>query len=811
METTITNSQISEHTPVMQQYLRLKAQYPDMLLFYRMGDFYELFYADAEKAAQLLNITLTSRGQSAGKAIPMAGVPYHALETYLARLVQLGESVVLCEQVGDSTSSKGPMERQVARIITPGTVSDEALLDEQCDNLLMAVCGEKSHFGMAYLDIASGRFSLIEVKGEDALAAELERLKPAEILLAEDFQLSWQVSQRRIRRRPSWEFEFDCATRLLTQQFQTRDLSGFGCEQLTLALRAAGGLLHYVKYTQRTALPHIIGLKVEHREESVILDGNTQRNLELLTGLNGGKEHSLVHILDRTATPMGARLIRRWLTRPLREHNTLLLRQAAIRELQQEATNNALSALLRGIGDIERILARIALKSARPRDLLHLRQALVRLPQMRQLLSTLTQPRLQQLADQVSEYPELTDLLLRAIAENPPALLRDGGVIADGYDAELDEYRQLSERSDQFLLDLEQREKQRTGINTLKVGYNRVHGFFIEVSRVQAAQVPADYIRRQTLKNAERYITSELKQFEDKVLSSRSRALAREKWLYESLLETLIQQLKSLQITVESLAELDVLNNLAERATHLNLVAPEFTQTTGVWIEGGRHLVVEHVTDVPFVPNDTHLDLKRRMLIITGPNMGGKSTYMRQTALIVLLAYIGSFVPAERAVLGPIDRIFTRVGASDDLASGRSTFMVEMAETATILHNATEHSLVLMDEVGRGTSTFDGLSLAWACADYLARTIRALTLFATHYFELTQLPEHCDAVSNVHLQAVEYHDKIVFLHKVNEGAASQSYGLQVAQLAGIPAQVIANAKQKLSSLEQQKFSIMAHT
>ncbi len=801
-ENAIISSEIlSAHTPVMQQYLRLKAQYPDMLLFYRMGDFYELFYADAEKAAQLLNITLTSRGQSAGKSIPMAGVPYHALESYLAKLVQLGESVALCEQIGDPAASKGPVERQVTRIITPGTVSDEALLDERNDNLLLALCHERNCFGMAYLDITSGRFAILEVQGEDALLAELERLQPAEVLFSEDLSLTLHLPERRLRRRPPWEFDLDTAVRLLIQQFQTQDLSAYGCEHCTLALCAAGGLLHYVQYTQRAALPHIVGLTVEHREETLILDASAQKNLELVTNLVGGKEHTLIEILDNTVTSMGSRLLRRWLIRPLRDPQVLLARQGAIAELQNEARNHALFTILRGIGDMERILARIALKSARPRDLLQFREALRRLPEVRHSLKSCGQPRLQVLANQLGEYPQLFMLLQQALVDNPPALLREGGVIAAGYDAELDEYRQLSEHSDQFLLDLEQRERQRTGITHLKVGYNRIHGFFIEISRGQSSLAPADYIRRQTLKNAERYVTPELKQFEDKVLSSKARALAREKCLYEALLETLIQSLASFRQTAESLAELDVLNNLAERANQLNLVAPEFSSTPGIHIESGRHLVVEQVTETPFVPNDTELQAQRRMLIITGPNMGGKSTYMRQTALIVLLAYVGSFVPAKRVVVGPVDRIFTRIGASDDLASGRSTFMLEMTETATILHNATAQSLVLMDEVGRGTSTFDGLALAFACADYLAREIRALTLFATHYFELTQLPEQCSEIANVHLQAIEYHDKIVFLHTVNEGAASQSYGLQVAQLAGIPPKVIAKAKEKLLALE----------
>lgn len=808
---TLTESQhdLQQHTPVMQQYLRIKAQYPDMLLFYRMGDFYELFYSDAEKAAQLLNITLTARGHSGGNRIPMAGVPYHALEGYLAKLVQLGESAVLCEQVGDPAASKGLVERQVARIITPGTISDDALLDQQRDNLLVVLHAQKLHFGIASLDISSGRFAVMEVNGKEALLAQLERLKPAEIIISEDFVAIDWLNQFHLRRRPPWEFELTTAVRLLNQQFQTHDLNGFGCTDLTIALSAAGGLLHYVKYTQRSALPHILSLQVEHANEAVILDAATLRNLELLNNLTGGKEFTLAKILDHTATPMGSRLLRRWITRPLRDQAILLRRQEAIKILQPTDRNRALYQLLRKIGDMERIIARVALKTARPRDLVQLRQALASLPDIHDIIARLLPQRLQQLSSYIVEYSQLTDLLSRAIIENPPALLRDGGVIADGYDALLDECRQLSEHSEQFLIDMERNEKERTGIATLKVGYNRIHGYYIEISRGQAAQAPDNYIRRQTLKNAERYVTPELKNFEDKVLSSKSRALAREKALYEELLEQLIHEVQRLQATAESLAELDVLNNLAERADTLNLVAPEFTSARGIWIEEGRHLVVEQVSDTPFVPNDVKLTAEQSMLIITGPNMGGKSTYMRQTALIVLLAYIGSFVPAKRATIGHIDRIFTRIGASDDLASGHSTFMLEMTETANILHNATAHSLVLMDEVGRGTSTFDGLSLAWSCATHLAQQIKAMTLFATHYFELTHLPAQISGVQNVHLHAVEHDEKIVFLHAVKEGPASQSYGLQVAQLAGVPRVVIQQAKQKLRELEQQNISVIA--
>ncbi len=817
MSTTLDTEQLSQHTPGMQQYLRIKAQYPDMLVLYRMGDFYELFFSDAEKAARLLNITLTARGQSAGKPIAMAGVPFHALEGYLAKLVRLGESAVLVEQVGDPATSKGPVDRQVTRIITPGTVSDEALLDERRDNLLMSLYmiakPATEQIGIAYLDITSGRFCILQVHGLEALQAEIHRLAPAEILVEEQFPWKHLLSVTHVHERPPWEFELDGAMRALNQQFQTQSLAGFGCMQLPLGLAAAGGLLHYVKYTQRSALPHIRALKVEQRDERVLLDAATLRNLELLQQLNGDYQPSLAHLLDHTATPMGSRLLKRWIVQPLRNQAMLLQRQQALVALQVDGFHQELQRCLRSIGDMPRILARVALKSARPRDLEQLGIILARLPDIRAQLhlaatsdndnTAYVASRLPQLYDNLGEFAELSDLLRRAIIANPPAVLRDGGVIASGYDAELDEYRQLSEHSDQWLVDMERKERARTGINTLKVGYNRVHGFYIEMSRAQSTQVPLDYIRRQTLKNAERYITPELKSFEDKVLSSRSRGLAREKLLYDALLDRIIQEMQPLQVTADSLAELDVLHNLAERAQTLHWVAPEFSQQVGITVEAGRHPVIEQLRDEPFVPNDIVLNPQQRMLLITGPNMGGKSTYMRQTALIAILAYMGSFVPAKRAVIGPLDRIFTRIGASDDLASGRSTFMLEMTETANILHNATEQSLILMDEIGRGTSTFDGLSLAFACAEYLATHIGALTLFATHYFELTQLEQQIPGIRNVHLHAVEHHDKIVFLHTVNEGPASQSYGLQVAQLAGVPRVIIEKAKQKLMQLEQK--------
>ena len=794
-------SDLSSHTPMMQQYWRLKNQHPDQLMFYRMGDFYEIFYEDAKKAAKLLDITLTARGQSAGQAIPMCGIPYHAAEGYLAKLVKLGESVVICEQVGDPATSKGPVDRQVVRIITPGTVSDEALLDERRDNLIAAVLGDERLFGLAVLDITSGNFSVLEIKGWENLLAELERVNPVELLIPDDWPKDLPAEKRRgVRRRAPWDFERDSALKSLCQQFATQDLKGFGCENLTLAIGAAGCLLAYAKETQRTALPHLRSLRHERLDDTVVLDGASRRNLELDTNLAGGRDNTLQSVVDRCQTAMGSRLLTRWLNRPLRDLTVLLARQTSITCLLDGYRFEKLQPQLKEIGDIERVLARIGLRNARPRDLARLRDALGALPALQVAMTELEAPHIIQLARTTSTYPELAALLDKAIIDNPPAVIRDGGVLKTGYDSELDELQSLSENAGQFLIDLEAREKARTGLSHLKVGYNRIHGYFIELPSKQAESAPADYIRRQTLKGAERFITPELKAFEDKALSAKSRALAREKMLYEALLEDLIAQLPPLQDTAAALAELDVLSNLAERALNLDLNCPRFVSEPCMRITQGRHPVVEQVLTTPFVANDLNLDDSTRMLVITGPNMGGKSTYMRQTALIVLLAHIGSFVPAASCELSLVDRIFTRIGSSDDLAGGRSTFMVEMSETANILHNATERSLVLMDEVGRGTSTFDGLSLAWAAAERLAH-LRAYTLFATHYFELTVLPEAQPLVANVHLNATEHNERIVFLHHVLPGPASQSYGLAVAQLAGVPSEVIVRAREHLSRLE----------
>ena len=795
---------IEQHTPMMQQYLGLKAQHPDVLLFYRMGDFYELFYDDARKASQLLDISLTKRGQSAGTPIPMAGVPYHAVEGYLAKLVQMGESAAICEQIGDPALSKGPVERQVVRIVTPGTVTDEALLSERRDNLIGAVYHDGERFGLAMLDITSGRFSINQFPAEETLLAELQRLEPAELLHPESFAFLPQLGQRKgLRRRAEWEFELGTARRLLCQQFGTQDLVGFGVEQAKTALCAAGCLMQYVKDTQRTALPHIRTIRLEQAEHMVILDAATRRNLELTQNLAGGLDNTLAEVLDATATPMGSRLLKRWIHQPVRDRPLLQGRQQVIAELIELHMSEELTPLLRQIGDMERVLARLALRSARPRDLSRLRTAFQQLPTLQQLLGHAGSEALQRLAERAATFPQLCELLECAVVEAPPVVIRDGGVIASGYHPELDELRALADGATEYLQQLELRERERTGINTLKVDYNKVHGFYIEVTRANTHLVPAEYVRRQTLKNNERYIIPELKAYEDKALTAQSRALALEKQLYEQLLDKLLPHLGDLQLSAAAIAELDVLANLAERADTLNYCRPQLVDEPQIQIENGRHPVVEQVLTDPFIANPIALHDGRRMLIITGPNMGGKSTYMRQTALIVLLAHIGSYVPADSARIGPIDRIFTRIGASDDLASGRSTFMVEMTETANILHNATAQSLVLMDEIGRGTSTYDGLSLAWACAEQLAGPIRAFTLFATHYFELTQLPDRLPGLANVHLDAVEHGDTIAFMHAVQEGAASRSYGLQVAALAGVPRNVIQRARQKLHELEQQ--------
>ena len=793
-----------EHTPLMKQFFAAKAEHPDVLLFFRMGDFYELFFDDARKAARLLDITLTQRGSSAGQPIPMAGVPHHSAEGYLARLVALGESVAICEQIGDPALAKGIVERKVVRIVTPGTVTDEALLNERRDTLLLAVARGKTGYGLAWADLAGGRFLVNEVANEDALEAEIARLEPAETLVAdEDGWAPWIAERTGVRRRAPWLFDADSGRRQLLRFFNLHDLSGFGLEDKPLSIAAAAALLGYVEETQKQRLPHLTSIAVESGDGAIAMNAATRRHLELDTRVDGDTRHTLLGILDSTITPMGGRLLRRWLHRPLRDRSLLRHRQQAVAMLIESRCGDTLREEFRALGDLERILSRIALRSARPRDLSTLRDGLGMLPQVRAVLAPLDSPCLAELAAELGEHDDHAHLLKSAIVAQPPVLARDGGIFAEGYDAELDELRTLSTNADQFLIDLEAREKAATGIATLKVGYNRVHGYYIEISKGQSDKAPTHYTRRQTLTGAERYITEELKQFEDKVLSARERSLARERLLYEQLLDVLNERLQPLKRCAGAMAELDVLACFAERAQSLDWAQPQLVDEAGIRIERGRHPVVEAVRNDPFEPNDLVFDEGRRMLVITGPNMGGKSTYMRQNALIVLLAHIGSFVPASRAVIGPIDRILTRIGAGDDLARGQSTFMVEMSETSYILHHATNQSLVLMDEIGRGTSTYDGLALADACARHLAHHNRAYTLFATHYFELTRLAEPGSGIANVHLDAVEHGDQLVFMHAVKDGPADRSFGLQVAALAGLPKAVVQQARGRLAELEQQ--------
>lgn len=805
-----------QHTPMMQQYLRIKADHPNTLLFYRMGDFYELFYDDAKKAAKILDITLTARGQSAGKPIPMAGIPYHAADNYLSRLIKRGESVAICEQTSKPGENKGPVNREVMRIVTPGTVTEEALLDAHKDNLLLCIHHHNNRYGVASLNITSGRFNVFEIKHKAQVYAELERLQAVEVLLSEDNPLYDEFNSTlnnsiSLRQQPPWWFDLESANRLLNAQFGTKDLSGFGCDDLDTAVMAAGCLLQYTQDTQRAALPHISGLHVENTDDVIVLDAASRRNLEIEVNISGGTENTLASIIDHTTTNMGSRCLRRWLHSPLRDRDLLKQRHQAIGELLDNQLTTDIQFCLNSIGDIERIMSRLALLSTRPRDLETLKNSLAALPELQGLLAQCHAPLTRQLSTSIASHPQIVELLDSAICENPPVLIRDGGFIAAGFNKELDELRALSKNANGFLEQLEIREREQTGIKALKVNYNRVHGFYIEISRLQSDNVPAHYTRKQTLKTTERFITDELKQYEDKVLSAKERALALEKSIYDDLLGELQKYLQALKSCAQGIAELDSICCLTERAQTLDYRCPELSDKPGINIKQGRHAVVERVcaaftSTTRFVPNDVLLSDGKRMSIITGPNMGGKSTYMRQTALIVLLAYIGSYVPAESAVIGPIDRIYTRIGASDDLASGRSTFMVEMTEAANILNNATANSLVLMDEIGRGTSTFDGLSLAWACAYHLSNVNKSYTLFATHYFEITALPDEIRGINNIHIDAVEHGEKIIFLHSVKPGPANQSYGLQVAQLAGVPAAVIKLAKGKLFELENQAVS-----
>jgi DNA mismatch repair protein MutS len=779
---------------MMEQYLRLKAQNPDILMFYRMGDFYELFYDDAEKGSRLLDLTLTARGESAGAPVKMAGVPVHSVEQYLAKLVKLGESVAIAEQVGDVATAKGPVEREITRIVTPGTLTDPALLDDKADNILLSMAREKSSVGLAWLSLASGELRVSEVAPQ-ALENELRRIGPAEILAAEGVELPGYT----VTRLPAWHFDAAAAKKKLLEQLGAASLAGFGVEDLEPAIAACGALLEYARKTQGQALAHVVSVRAERAGEYLRMDAATRRNLEITETLRGDPAPTLFSLLDECATGMGSRLLRHWLHHPLRDHAALGARLDAVEVLKKE--DRGIPSILRKFSDVERITARVALKNARPRDLSGLRDSLGLLETLRKDIPA-SSGLLETLREHLQTPAEAFDLLSRAVAPDPSAMLRDGGVIADGYSAELDELRGLQANASEFLVALEKRERERTGIPNLKVAYNHVHGYYIEVTHAQGGKVPEDYRRRQTLKNAERYITPELKAFEDKALSARDRALALEKTLFEGLLNSLQEHISVLQRIARALAQLDLLCCFAAVAGRRNYVRPEFRAEPVLEIEGGRHPVVESLVD-PFIANDCRLSAARQMLLVTGPNMGGKSTYMRQVALIALLAHTGGFVPAKRAVVGPIDQIYTRVGASDDLAGGRSTFMVEMTESANILHNAGPSSLVLMDEVGRGTSTFDGLALAWAIARHLVEKNRSLALFATHYFELTALAQEYRQVANVHLDAVEHRDSIVFLHAVEDGPADRSYGLQVAALAGVPKAVVRQAKKTLEALERQ--------
>ena len=791
-----------QHTPMMQQYLRIKAEYPTILVFYRMGDFYELFYDDAKSASKLLDITLTARGKSGGNAIPMAGIPYHSVDQYLAKLVKQGQSVAIAEQIGDPASSKGPVERKVVRVVTPGTLTEDSLLEERRDNLLAAVYHHENSYAIATLELSLGNFNAQQLDSLEQLNAELERLQPAELLVSDSQEnlvnLSFSGASSTV---PSWYFDFEVAQDLLCKQFQTKTLVAYGCQDFPIAVSTAGALLQYTKDMQYDAVPHITDFRVSQKSDFLIIDAASRQNLEIETNLSGGREHTLVALMDRCANPMGARLLRRWLHGPISDHEELGQRQLAVEEFIHRLPQEPIHKTLGQCGDIERVLSRIALNTARPRDLVRLRLALSYLPGLQDTLQQSNSTIIQSLRNDLGPFEQPRDLLERAILDEPAAVIREGGVVRPEFDKEFAELHKLSKDTGAFLLELEQRERAATGIATLKVKYNRVHGFYIETSKSQADSVPEHYIRRQTLKNAERYITEELKEYEDKVLSAREKALSREKALYQQVIESLQPLVGELQIMARALAQLDVLANFAERAVSLNLCKPKLISDTGIHIVSGRHPVVEENQSKPFIANDLVFDDAQRMYVITGPNMGGKSTYMRQCALITLLAYSGSYVPADKARIGPIDRIFTRIGAADDLAGGRSTFMVEMTEMANILRNATRNSLVLVDEIGRGTSTYDGLSLAWACAIDLAKRVQAFSLFATHYFEITELADSLESLKNVHLDAVEHGQDIVFMYKLKQGPANQSYGIQVARLAGLPEDVLAAARTKLKQLE----------
>lgn len=796
------------HTPMMQQYLSIKAEYPDILLLYRMGDFYELFYEDAKYAAQILDLTLTHRGQSMGEPIPMAGVPYHAADSYLAKLVQTGHSVAICEQVAPEDPTlpqKGPMERKVTRVITPGTLVEEDLLQANCPNTLIALTTHKQKFGLSALELSSGEFNLLEldyIPNKSQLTEVLNRYNPQEILIPENFTILLDYDKKNIKQRALFEFNFNTSYKLICNQFGVNNLQAFECDNLTAGIMAAGAVLRYAQAMHQNSLQHIQKISLDKNEDFILLDQHTIKNLEINWD-NAGGRNSLINIIDKTKTPMGARLLKKWLANPIRNQAIIQERQASVTAFintNQESNNiQAIQENLAQIGDLERILTRIGLKSARPRDLVKLKQGLAVLPALKkQLIQTkaLDNKQLTQLGEHQAEY----DLLKASISDNPPATIRDGNIILPEFNSQLDKLKAIFEKTQDFLTQLEQKEQQRSQISTLKVAYNKIHGFYIEISKAQAKNAPKDYIRRQTLKNAERFITSELKDFEQEFLSSKERALALEKQIYNEILDKLIQSLKLIQTSAKILAKIDVLVNFAERAISLNYTCPKLVSENIIHLQNSRHSIVE-LNQENFIPNDIELSNSTPIKLITGPNMGGKSTYMRQTAICVLLCYIGSFIPAESAKIGPIDRIFTRIGAQDNLAKNQSTFMVEMTETANILHNATQNSLILLDEIGRGTSTYDGLAIAYATLEYISTKIKAFCMFATHYFELTKMAEKLTNCQNIHFAAKEYAGGIIFLHKVAKGAASKSYGLQVASLAGLPQAVLTTAKSTLDNLE----------
>lgn len=795
---------MSSHTPMMQQYLKIKSEYPKELLLYRMGDFYELFFEDAKKAANLLDITLTARGKTGGVEIPMAGVPFHAVESYIAKLIKSGETVAICEQVGDPKTSKGPVERKVARILTPGTVTDEALLEAKQDNFLLSIYNLKNKIGLASLELSTGSFNILEIERIDKLSDELERISPKEILISSDVNPDIEnIIPRNIsvKKLSPWDYDFDSCYKALTHHFKVKDLNCFNCQKLSVGISAAGSLINYAKDMQKSSLFHIKSINLDYIEDYIHIDSQSRKNLEISKSINGKSTNTLFAIIDKTATAMGSRALNRWLNNPITDIKIIKKRQNTISTIIESKSQEKLFNTLQKVGDIERIISRIAILTARPRDLTRLNSALCAIPEIKKMLKELSSDKyLSELLSNIKNFPKLNKLLSTALVDNPPQVVRDGGIIKSGFDKELDELRDISTNANNYLIKLETEEKKKTGLSSLKVGYNRVHGFFIEISKAQGEKAPNHYIRRQTLKNAERFITPELKEFEDKVLSAKEKALAKEKQIYETILVTLQNDVESLQTTATNISILDILNCLAERASSLSWNKPTLTNKQGHKIIEGRHPVIESVQDNAFIPNNLGLNSKTNMLIITGPNMGGKSTYMRQNALILLLAHIGSFVPAKSAEIGKLDKIFTRIGASDDLASGHSTFMVEMTETANILNNATKNSFVLMDEIGRGTSTFDGLSLAWAVAETLSER-GSYCLFATHYFEMSNLPSLYPNIKNVHMDAVEHNDKLTFLYKVQEGSANKSFGLQVARLAGVSDTVIKKARKKLTSLE----------